>query len=317
MFYGENPPQAALISYFTKDKPASVALKIADAAGREVREITDPGLVAAGRASTRRAGTCACSRSPAPDLGAAAAAPQDDAQGGRGGGQGADPPVETVRVRLRRWRRRIRRRRRRWLRRRRRRHPGPFVLPGSYTVSLVVDGKSIETKPLRVVGDPEVVLTEAQRKQLFDMAMEMHELQKRTTEAAGGVASLNRQLTQLSTDVGARTDVPADVKSQLDSLNRRDGDGGEAAGRRRRRRARGGGGGGRGGDTTIVGKIGQAKNGLSGGMWPTSITMKAYSDAEDRRAEGAVRRQRAVRQGRGGEHVAGEVQPHARPRRSR
>ena len=43
----------------------------------------------------------------------------------------------------------------------------------------------------------------------------------------------------------------------------------------------GGGGGGRGGgDTSIVGKVGQAKNGLSGGMWPTSITMKAYTDAK-------------------------------------
>ena len=44
---------------------------------------------------------------------------------------------------------------------------------------------------------------------------------------------------------------------------------------------RGGGGGGRGGgDTSVVGKIGQAKNGLSGGMWPTSITMKAFNDAK-------------------------------------
>jgi hypothetical protein len=94
------------------------------------------------------------------------------------------------------------------------------------------------------------------------------------------VASLNRQLTQLSTDVGGRSDIPADVKSQLDSLK---GDvtamalklpAGPPAG------GRGGGGGGRGGDTSIVGKVGQAKNGMSGGMWPTSITMKAYTDAK-------------------------------------
>jgi hypothetical protein len=43
----------------------------------------------------------------------------------------------------------------------------------------------------------------------------------------------------------------------------------------------GGGGGGRGGaDPTITGRIGQAKNGMSGGLWPTSMTMKAYSDAK-------------------------------------
>src|SRR5438876_5921331 len=45
---------------------------------------------------------------------------------------------------------------------------------------------------------------------------------------------------------------------------------------------RGGGGGGRGGaaDVSVVAKIGQAKNGMTGGMWPTSITMKAYADAK-------------------------------------
>ena len=43
---------------------------------------------------------------------------------------------------------------------------------------------------------------------------------------------------------------------------------------------RGGGGGGRGADTSLTGKIGQAKNGMSGGFWPTSITMKAYTEAK-------------------------------------
>ena len=45
----------------------------------------------------------------------------------------------------------------------------------------------------------------------------------------------------------------------------------------------GGGGGGRGGGNeppTVVAKIGQAKNGMTGGMWPNSITMKAYTDAK-------------------------------------
>ena len=69
-----------------------------------------------------------------------------------------------------------------------------------------------------MTGDPEVVLTEAQRKQLFDMAFEMHELQKRTTDAAAGVASLNRQITQLSTDIAGKSDIPADVKASFESL---------------------------------------------------------------------------------------------------
>jgi hypothetical protein len=32
------------------------------------------------------------------------------------------------------------------------RQSGPFVLPGTYSVALVVDGKTVETKPLRVMA---------------------------------------------------------------------------------------------------------------------------------------------------------------------
>ena len=62
--------------------------------------------------------------------------------------------------------------------------PGPFVLPGTYNVALVVDGKTVETKPLKVAADPDVALTAVERKKLFDMAMEMHELQRVATDAA-------------------------------------------------------------------------------------------------------------------------------------
>ena len=44
---------------------------------------------------------------------------------------------------------------------------------------------------------------------------------------------------------------------------------------------RGGGrGGGGGGADTPLGRVGAAKNGMMGGMWPTSITMKAFTDAK-------------------------------------
>jgi len=111
----------------------------------------------------------------------------------------------------------------------------------------------------------------------------MHDLQKRTTEAATGLAALNRQITQLSTDIAAKTDLPAEVKTAFESLKT------EAAAMTAKLpvaaagggRGGGGGGGGRGGaDTSVVGKIGQAKNGMQGGMWPNSMTMKAYTDAK-------------------------------------
>jgi hypothetical protein len=115
---------------------------------------------------------------------------------------------------------------------------------------------------------------------LFDIGMEMHELHKRATDAAAGVASLNRQITQLSPTIADRSDIPADVKTSFDQLKA------DAAAMTPKlplpvAAGRGGGGGGRGGaDTSVMGKIAQAKNGVGGGMWPTSVTMKASADAK-------------------------------------
>jgi photosystem II stability/assembly factor-like uncharacterized protein len=277
VFYGENPPQSAVLSYFVKNKPDDVKLRISDAGGREVREISVPAN------SVKPGINSACwdlrvqPIPPAPNAqggqgarggraaqagqgaqGAAAAQPDPfgfgcSGGGGRGGGGFGGGGAAGI--------------------------PGPMVLGGSYTVALLVDGKSVDTKPIKVAGDPEVALTEAQRKQLFDMALEMHELQKRAGEASQGVASLNRQIAQLSTDVGGKSDIPADVKSAFEALKTD-----TAAMLTRLPPApagfgRGGGGGRGGNDPSLTGKIGQAKNGLMGGMWPTSVTMKAYNDA--------------------------------------
>jgi hypothetical protein len=86
------------------------------------------------------------------------------------------------------------------------------VLPGSYNVALVVDGS--RSRPNRARRRrPGRLVDQAQRKQLYDMAIEMHE-QKRTTEAAG-LASLNRRSRNLHRP---RRRPTADVKSAFDSL---------------------------------------------------------------------------------------------------
>jgi hypothetical protein len=289
-FFGENPPQAGVISYYVKSKPNDVKLTITDAAGHQVREIAipsnavKPGLNAAcwdlrvqpvatpevagargGGAAGRggrggRGGAQAAGGEGAPGGGNQPAADPfgfgcAGGGGGFGGGGGGFGGAGGG-------------------------NPGPFVLGGTYNVALAVDGKTVETRPLHVTTDPEVALSEPQRKQLFDMAMEMQGLQKAALEAAAGVASLNRQIAELGDSVSGNANIPADVKSQFDAVKS------EtsalmpklplAAGG-----GRGGGGGGRGGvDTSLTGRIGQAKNGLMGGMWPTSVTMKAYTDAK-------------------------------------
>ncbi|MEO6236362.1 MAG: hypothetical protein ABIQ52_05140, partial [Vicinamibacterales bacterium] len=271
VFYGENPPQSALLLYFVRNKPTDVKLKVSDASGRDMREIAIP-------ATAVKAGiNSACWDLRVQPVAAPNAATFLGARGGQAGGPGSNQPTVDPfgfgcgggggggfgafggggg-------------------------NPGPYVLGGNYSVALIVDGKTVDTKPLSVAGDPDVALTEAQRKQLFEMAFEMHELQKRATHAAAGVASLTRQMTQLTTDIAAKTDVPADVKAAFESLKTDTAAmatklpaGGGGGGR-------GGGGGGRGAaDTSVMGRIGQAKNGASGGLWPTSMTMKAYADAK-------------------------------------
>ena len=293
-FFGENPPQAAVISWFNKKPVGEVKLKITDAVGREVREISGqvlansnkPGIQSAcwdlrvqpvpAPAPVGRSGRGAgAAEAPAAEAGRGAGAEAGAPGGGRGnqqpaspfgagcgtaaagfgGGGFGGPALNTA---------------------------GPYVIGGVYNVALVVDGKTIDTRPLRVTDDPEVVLTSVERKKLYDMAMELHELQKVATDAIDAMSSLTRQSTDIATAIGGRSDVPADVKGTFEAFQK------EATTLSTRLvppvavgRGGGGGGGGRGGQNDNLSvRLGQAKNGMMGGMWPTDQTMKAYADSK-------------------------------------
>jgi hypothetical protein len=152
------------------------------------------------------------------------------------------------------------------------------VIGGTYTVSLIVDGKTIESKPVRVNEDPEVVLTALERKRMFDQAMEIHALQPRLIEATSAHAALTRQLADVTTSLAAKSDVPADVKASVEALTK------EVAGLASKLAApaggRGGGGGGRGQNESLSAKLGQAKNGLTAGMSPADPTVRAYTEVK-------------------------------------
>ena len=289
-FYGENPPAAAVISWLNKKPVGDVKLKITDAVGRDVREMSGavlanstkagiqtacwdlrvqpaPALPPAGRGRGGRGGAAsapgaevgttgespaqtpaagqapAAAETPSP-FGAGCGAPGGFGGGGGGFGGGAGTA-------------------------------GPFVLAGSYKVSLIVDGKTIDTKTLRVNDDPEVNLTSVEKKRMFDEAMEMQALQGRVTEAATAHASLTRQLNELATTVGSRGDVAPDVKGALDAVKKDL----ESLAPRLAIPQGGRGGGGRGTATeSLLAKIGQAKNGLMAGMSPGEQTNTAYAD---------------------------------------
>jgi len=264
VFFGENPPQAAVISWLNAHAVNDVALKITDAAGKDVRTIAGEVL-----AKSRSAGIqTACwdlRVEPAPRPARAnrnerprerdeareeetntygAGCPSaSQRQGGFGGGLTLD---------------------------------GPFVLGGTYTVALVVDGKTVDTKPLRVTDDPEVMLTSLERRKMFDAAMEMHAVQPRLSEAGAAHAALAKQMAPLGEALAKRNDVPADVKASFDGL-KKDLD---ALAPILAQPPRGFGGG-RPSESLLV-KLGQAKNGLMAGMWPTEQVFRAASDVKTR-----------------------------------
>jgi photosystem II stability/assembly factor-like uncharacterized protein len=301
-FYGENPPQAAVIQWYLKKNVGDVKLKISDAiSGKDIREVSGQALASSNKAGMQsacwdlrvqslptpaagqgRAGRGEAGGPPSPAAaGGQGAQPQAPAGrggfaaaqqaspfgagcgggGGVGGGGGFGGGGGTA---------------------------GPFVLPGSYSVSLVVDGKTIDTKPLKVAADPAVGLTAIERKKLYDMAMEMHEMQKVATQVSGAITPLNARLGEISKEMANQKDVPAEVKASVESLLKEVGTiapkFAQAAGG-----ARGAGGGGgaaaggqRGGGAgdNLLTRIGQAKNGAMGGIWPGEQTMKAYADVK-------------------------------------
>ncbi|HEY0874745.1 MAG TPA: hypothetical protein VGD94_14830 [Vicinamibacterales bacterium] len=270
-FFGENPPNAAVISWYLKKDVGNVAIRITDAAGRDVREISGNVL----RNSNKAGIQAACwdlrvQPVPNPNIGQ-----QQGRGGGRQGGPGQDDDDDPQPVRFgagctgggggfgggggg---------------------NPGPYVLPGAYTVALVVDGKTVGTKPLRVMADPEVVLTQAERKRLYDMAMEMHDLQRRVNTVAERILPVRQQLPEVMKQVGSKSDLPADVKTQAESFNKEFTELANKIAPQGGGRGRGGFGGG-GGTPSPVARMAQAKNGMMGGMWPTQMTMDAYNEAK-------------------------------------
>jgi len=219
-FFGENPPQAGVISWFLKRQVNEVKLKITDATGKEVREISgqalansnkagyqaacwdlrvQPGPAPAGAAAAAAA-FAAAGRGGAPGGGGrgggAAVSPfgAGCGGGGRGGGGGFGGAGGG--------------------------NAGPYVPAGTYNVALIVDGKTIETRPMKVAVDPEVGLTSLERKKMYDMAMEMHELQRVGTEVSNALTPFNTAMQELAKQVASKTDLPAAVKAELDAVNK-------------------------------------------------------------------------------------------------
>jgi hypothetical protein len=92
-------------------------------------------------------------------------------------------------------------------------------MPGTYNVSIMAHGKTLDTKQLRIAMDPEVRMSAVERKKYNDVVMDLHELQRRGTVTATALTALNPQMVDAAAKVKDNAAIPADVKARFDALN--------------------------------------------------------------------------------------------------
>ena len=248
VFLGENPPTDAVISFLVKKPVTDLRFKITDPAGREIRDLAVPAaknvagiqtvcwdmraaLAATGAANTGAGAAAAAAGAPGGGGGGGGRAGGGGGQG-RGGAPGGTAPggptgLAGIPTAL----------------------PspgenpfnpcgggggfggggggfgggggaaGPFVYPGTYTVSMTAGGKVIDTKPIRVSADPSVQMTDVQAKRYYDMAVDMMEMQRRASEMSNALGQVWTQLAELKDKVAASS-APAATKTQYDTLSK-------------------------------------------------------------------------------------------------
>ena len=154
--------------------------------------------------------------------------------------------------------------------------------------------KVLDSKPLKIVPDPDVKFAAGESERYNVIVDDLHALQRRGVAVVVALNALHPQMADAATKVSGNSAIPANVKSQFESLNKEyeairkkfgvptnappaDGRGGGGGGR-------GGGGGGRGGGfdpENVLGRTSALKNALAG-IWevPSASMMRQYTDVK-------------------------------------
>ena len=150
----------------------------------------------------------------------------------------------------------------------------PFVLPGDYNVTVMVDGEAVGTTSVRVNGDPAITLAAMDREVLHSTSLRLHELQGTANEAATAVEALTEQLATIEGTLDAADHVPEAVKESFDEV--------EAQVTEFRRRLGVGGGGRRRDPGNVRGQIGQVKREvMASTSAPTVVQLRIAREADE------------------------------------
>jgi len=98
---------------------------------------------------------------------------------------------------------------------------GPFVLPGTYQVSLKVEDKEVATGSFTVQGDPEIQISDADRKIWFDTANQLHALQKTMNEAADRLNEVNDKIKAIQQALKDNASAPATMKTKVEDSTKK------------------------------------------------------------------------------------------------
>jgi photosystem II stability/assembly factor-like uncharacterized protein len=190
-FWGHNPPFGALITYRLGADARDVRLRLAGSDGAIVRELRASDRAA--RAGVHR--TTWDLRHPPLERRGGPAAPQE-------------PPLPGAQVRSHMFQQIDR--------------PevdplvGPFVLPGDYRLTLVVDGLEVGSRMVIVTPDWLIDISDSDRRTLHEIALTLHGWQEVTAAAAERVSSVSADAVALSSRLGSATSGPQ--KTLLDAL---------------------------------------------------------------------------------------------------
>ncbi len=131
---------------------------------------------------------------------------------------------------------------------------GPYVLPGTYRATLNVNGRDAQTIDVSVKGDPDITITDADRRIWFDTARDLHELQEKANDVAAMIQNAFAQVQTLQQQTRGGN-LSGNAKQQLDAVVKEF----EAVRRRLGLGQQGGGGGFGGNNENLRGRFGQLK----------------------------------------------------------
>ncbi len=180
-FLGKNPDPGAAINYYLKSRAKSLSLVVKDSGGNIVREIFADKIKGKTDAGVDTINwDLRVEPLPPPRT-----QPQGQGGGGGGGGGGLN---------------------------------GPYVLPGRYQLTLKVDGKDLARQEVSVEGDPEITIADADRRAMFDTAMELHRMQRVFNEASDRVSAMNESIRTMQQALNDNKESPEALKARVEEI---------------------------------------------------------------------------------------------------